>query len=189
MLTTDFKKTPAYKFGFIDEKGKRIKFLPDPNNPQQLLPNEPITRDEKNSLTPLHRLVFNLKKLIRLVPFGKTAFASYAVALALLKEQTNLDSEQTDQLFEDFYRHLKDVDAFESDMLTESADVGQIIQKDEYYLRRILKQNFDENGEMKVYKEKSVVTNVKQNSIGYGILIYEGRIGDDRILFTAEDVY
>ena len=92
-------------------------------------------------------------------------------------------------MFEDFYRHLKDVDAFESDMLTETADVGQIIQKDEYYLRRILKQNFDENGEMKVYKEKSVVTNVKQNSIGYGILIYEGRIGDDRILFTAEDVY
>jgi hypothetical protein len=189
MLTTDFKKTPAYKFGFIDSNGKRIKFLPDPNNKNQLLPNEPVTRDEKNSLTPLHRLVFNLKKLIRLVPFGKTAFASYAVALALLKEQTNLDSEQTDQLFEDFYRHLKDVDAFESDMLTESADVGQIIQKDEYYLRRILKQNFDENGEMKVYKEKSVVTNVKQNSIGYGILIYEGRIGDDRILFTAEDVY
>ena len=189
MLTTDFKKTPAYKFGFIDSNGKRIKFLPDPNNKNQLLPNEPVTRDEKNSLTPLHRLVFNLKKLIRMVPFGKTAFASYAVALALLKEQTNLDSEQTDQLFEDFYRHLKDVDAFESDMLTESADVGQIIQKDEYYLRRILKQNFDENGEMKVYKEKSVVTNVKQNSIGYGILIYEGRIGDDRILFTAEDVY
>ena len=189
MLTTDFKKTPAYKFGFIDSNGKRIKFLPDPKNKNQLLPNEPKTKEEKNSLTPLHRLVFNLKKLIRMVPFGKTAFASYAVALALLKEETNLDSEQADQLFEDFYRYLKDEDIFDADMITESSDVGQLGTDSDYHLRRILEQNFDENGEMKVYKEKSLVTDVKQNSIGYGILIYEGRIGDDKVLFTAEDVY
>ena len=189
MLTTDFKKTPAYKFGFIDSNVKRIKFLPDPNNKNQLLPNEPKTKEEKNSLTPLHRLVFNLKKLIRMVPFGKTAFASYAVALALLKEETNLDSEQADQLFEDFYRYLKDEDIFDADMITESSDVGQLGTDSDYHLRRILEQNFDENGEMKVYKEKSLVTDVKQNSIGYGILIYEGRIADDKILFTAEDVY
>ena len=189
MLTTDFKKTPAYKFGFIDSNGKRIKFLPDPKNKNQLLPNEPKTKEEKNSLTPLHRLVFNLKKLIRMVPFGKTAFASYAVALALLKEETNLDSEQADQLFEDFYRYLKDEDIFDADMITESSDVGKLGTDSDYHLRRILAQNFDENGEMKVYKEKSLVTDVKQNSIGYGILIYEGRIADDKILFTAEDVY
>ena len=189
MLTTDFKKTPAYKFGFIDSNGKRIKFLPDPKNKNQLLPNEPKTKEEKNSLTPLHRLVFNLKKLIRMVPFGKTAFASYAVALALLKEETNLDSEQADQLFEDFYRYLKDEDIFDADMITESSDVGQLGTDSDYHFRRILAQNFDENGEMKVYKEKSLVTDVKQNSIGYGILIYEGRIADDKILFTAEDVY
>ena len=60
MLTTDFKKTPAYKFGFIDSNGNRIKTLPDPDNPRQILPNNPVTKDEKNSLTPLHRLVFNL---------------------------------------------------------------------------------------------------------------------------------
>ena len=87
MLTTDFKKTPAYKFGFIDKDGNRIKFLPDPKNKNQMLPNNPITKDEKNSLTPLHRLVFNLKKIIEKVPFGKSAFASYAVALLLLKEK------------------------------------------------------------------------------------------------------
>ena len=189
MLTTDFKKTPAYKLGLIDSNGKRIKFLPDPKNKNQLLPNEPKTKEEKNSLTPLHRLVFNLKKLIRMVPFGKTAFASYAVALALLKEETNLDSEQADQLFEDFYRYLKDEDIFDADMITESSDVGKLGTDSDYHLRRILAQNFDENGEMKVYKEKSLVTDVKQNSIGYGILIYEGRIADDKILFTAEDVY
>ena len=39
MLTTDFKKTPAYKFGFIDKDGNRIKTLPDPNNKNQMLKN------------------------------------------------------------------------------------------------------------------------------------------------------
>ena len=193
LLTTDFRKMPAYKFGFIDSNGKRIKFLTDPKNKNQLLPNEPRTKEEKNSLTPLHRLIFNLKKLIRMVPFGKTAFASYAVALALLKEQSNLDAEQTDQLFEDFYKLLKDTETFEPDMLSEATEVGKLCSRrtgnGEYYLRTRIKQNFDEAGEIKTYKEKQLVTDIKENSIGYGVLIYEGKIGEDRILFTAEDVY
>ena len=44
MLTTDFKKTPAYKFGFIDKDGNRIKTLPDPNNKNQMLKNDPKTK-------------------------------------------------------------------------------------------------------------------------------------------------
>ncbi len=193
LLTTDFKKMPAYKFGFIDQNGKRIKFLPDPKNKNQLLPNEPKTKEEKNSLTPLHRLIFNLKKLIRMVPFGKTAFASYAVALALLKEESKLDAEQTEQLFEDFYKLLKDTETFEPDMLSETTEVGKLCgrraRNGEYYLRTRIKQNFDEAGEIKTYKEKQLVTDIKENSIGYGVLIYEGKVGEDRILFTAEDVY
>ena len=91
MLTTKFEKMPAFKFGFIDKNGKRLKQKPDPENPGKMIPNEPKTKEEKSSLTPLHRLVFNLKKIIGMVPFGKTAFASYAVALLLLKEETGLD--------------------------------------------------------------------------------------------------
>jgi len=193
MLTTDFKKTPAYKFGFIDKNGNRIKTLPDPNNKNQLLRNDPKTKEEKNSLTPLHRLVFNLKKLIRMVPFGKTAFASYAVALALLKEETNLDSEQTDQLYEDFYKLLKEEDVFKPEMLEEAVEVGKLctlrMDGGDYHLRRQLKQNFDELGEIKVYPEKTKITDVRESCIGYGVLIYEGRIEQDRVLFTAEDVY
>ena len=193
MLTTDFKKTPAYKFGFIDKDGNRIKTLPDPNNKNQLLPNNPKTKEEKNSLTPLHRLVFNLKKLIRMVPFGKTAFASYAVALALLKEESNLDSEQTDQLYEDFYKLLKEEGVFEPDMLEEAVEVGKLcslrMEGGEYHLRRQIKQNFDELGEIKIYPEKTKITDVRESCIGYGVIIYEGRIEEDKVLFTAEDVY
>ena len=193
MLTTDFKKTPAYKFGFIDSNGNRIKTLPDPNNKNQMLKNDPKTKEEKNSLTPLHKLVFNLKKLIRMVPFGKTAFASYAVALALLKEETNLDSEQTDQLYEDFYKLLKEEDVFQPEMLEEAVEVGKLcslrMEDGEYHLRRQIKQNFDELGEIKIYPEKTKITDVRESCIGYGVLIYEGRIEEDKVLFTAEDVY
>ena len=193
MLTTDFKKTPAYKFGFIDKDGNRIKTLPDPNNKNQMLKNDPKTKEEKNSLTPLHRLVFNLKKLIRMVPFGKTAFASYAVALALLKEESNLDSEQTDQLYEDFYKLLKEEGVFEPDMLSEATEVGKLcslrMNDGDYHLRRQSNQNFDEDGEIKIYPEKTKITDVKESCIGYGVIIYEGRIEEDKVLFTAEDVY
>tara|TARA_B100000927_G_scaffold48913_1_gene35758 strand:- start:139 stop:525 length:387 start_codon:yes stop_codon:yes gene_type:complete len=128
-----------------------------------------------------------------MVPFGKTAFASYAVALALLKEETNLDSEQTDQLYEDFYRLLKEEEVFEPEMLEEAVEVGKLcslrMEGGDYHLRRQLKQNFEENGEIKIYPEKTKITDVKESCIGYGVLIYEGRIEQDRVLFTAEDVY
>jgi len=189
MLTTPFEKTPAYKFGFIDQNGVRVKFIVDPDNPNQKLANNPKSKEEKNALTPLHRLVFNLKKLIRKLPGGKSQLASYAVALGLLKEHTNLDAEQADQLYEDFYRLLKDEDAFSPEMIDEAQHVGKIKLQDEYYLRTQIKQNFDENQEIKIYAEKTQVTNIEEHSIGYGVLIYEGYIGEDRILLTAEDVY
>ena len=193
LLVTPFEKTEAFKLGIIDKDGNRIKTLPDPNNKNQMLKNDPKTKEEKNSLTPLHRLVFNLKKLIRMVPFGKTAFASYAVALALLKEESNLDSEQTDQLYEDFYKLLKEEGVFEPDMLSEATEVGKLcslrMNDGDYHLRRQIKQNFDEDGEIKIYPEKTKITDVKESCIGYGVIIYEGRIEEDKVLFTAEDVY
>ena len=33
------------------------------------------------------------------------------------------------------------------------------------------------------------ITDVKESCIGYGVIIYEGRIEEDKVLFTAEDVY
>jgi len=189
MLTTPFEKTQAYKFGFIDKKGNRIKKLPDPDNPNITVENNPFTKAEKNSLTPLHRLVFNLKKLIEKLPFGKTAFASYAVALALLKEETTLTSDQMDDLFEKFYRLIKEADVVTPEMISESVKVGKLYEDRPYRLRRQIKQNFDEIEEIKIYPEKTEVVNVREHSMGFGIMIYQGDIGEDKILFTAEDVY
>ena len=43
MLTTDFQKTPAYKFGFIDRDGNRIKKIPHPEIKNQFVENNPKT--------------------------------------------------------------------------------------------------------------------------------------------------
>ena len=51
---------------------------------------------------------------------SKSAFASYAVALLLLKEEMNLPSDQVDELFEKFYHHLKKENKITADQLTES---------------------------------------------------------------------
>ena len=51
-LVTDWKDQPAFEHGIIDEKGKLLKKS-----------NTLKTKDEKDSYTLFHRLVFNLKRL------------------------------------------------------------------------------------------------------------------------------
>ena len=52
------------------------------------------------------------------------------------------------------------------------------------------KQNFDyEECNHKVYPEKTEIVNVTEHGAGYGVMVYEGYIGEDKVLFTAEDVY
>lgn len=182
MLTTPFEKMPAFKFGFIDKNGKRLKEIPDPENKGKMIPNEPKTKEEKSSLTPLHRLVFNLKKIIGMVPFGKTAFASYAVALLLLKEETQLDAEQMDELCEKFYRHLKDNDLLKPEQITECLNHNELTLGN-YNLRHNLRQG-DEH-----FLPKTQVEIVAEHSRIFGIPVYIGLSENRRVLITAEDVY
>jgi hypothetical protein len=73
-LTTPFDETDAFKHGIIDDRGKRIKS------------KKVKTPEEKNSYRLFDKLVFNLKKIIELVPLGRTRLATYAAALLLLRE-------------------------------------------------------------------------------------------------------
>ncbi len=183
MLTTPFVKTQAYKFGFIDKNGKRITHKPDPKNPAVKLENKPTTSDEKASLTPLHRLVFNLKKLIEKIPFGKSAFASYAVALALLKEETRLTEDQADELCEKFYRHLKEKNLVTSETLQETINLADLRAGVTYNLRLAIYQNDNR------YRPKSPIKIVAEHSIVYGVPVYIGFLEEHRVLVTADDVY
>ena len=76
MLVTPFEKQPAYALGIIDKNGKVLRKAKTLK-----------TAKEKEAYTLLHRFVFNLKRLINVVPGGKTKLGTYAAALGLLLKE------------------------------------------------------------------------------------------------------
>ena len=172
MLTTPWEKFDAFKLGLIDKKGMRIK------------DKKPETKEEKSSLTLLHRLVFNLKRIVNKVPFGKTAFASYAVALLLLKEETKLNEDEMDELCEKFYRHIKSEGLLEPDMISESSMVPDLHLGHIYRLKRQLTEQND-----KTYLPKSEVSILAEHSMVFGLKVYVGFIENERVLVTGDDLY
>lgn len=89
LLTTPWEKTDAYKNGIIDENGK------------VLIKSKNVEGSEaKASYTVFHRLVFNVKRLLEKLPFGKTKLASYAAALFLIKEHTGMNEKELVTLIE-----------------------------------------------------------------------------------------
>ena len=100
LLVTPFDKTEAFKLGIINNRGKVLKRY------------KTLERiEERQAYTILHRLVFNIKKLIEKVPGGKSRLASYAAALFLIKEHVKEYQDSDGQLLEkELYKYLKDND-------------------------------------------------------------------------------
>lgn len=89
LLTTKWEKLPAYELGIIDKRGRNIKKA-----------KELTTPEEKSAYTIFHRLVFNVKRLIQLVPGGKSTLGSYAAALFLIKEHTGMSEKKIAQMLD-----------------------------------------------------------------------------------------
>jgi hypothetical protein len=79
LLTTPWKETDAYKLGIIDEKGKLL-----------IRPSQFTTSEQKDSYSFFNRLVFNIKRLMQVVPGGNSKLSSYIAALYLIKEELGL---------------------------------------------------------------------------------------------------
>lgn len=75
MLVTPFDQTKAYKLGIIDAKGKVLRKS-----------TELKTDEERESYTYLHRLVFNLKRILIKLPGGDSKLKNIVAALFLIKE-------------------------------------------------------------------------------------------------------
>ena len=73
-LVLPFEKWEAYKTGVIDKDGAI------------LIPKKDRTPDQRDSFGYFDLIGMNLKKLLGKLPGGKSAIASYAAALLLLKE-------------------------------------------------------------------------------------------------------
>tara|TARA_Y100000114_G_scaffold57583_1_gene52709 strand:+ start:1157 stop:1744 length:588 start_codon:yes stop_codon:yes gene_type:complete len=78
MMVMDWKNWDAYKEGIIDENGKRNRNV------------KLDTDNKKSAYTPFVRLVANIKRLVSKLPGGGSKLGSFASALYLVKEKTNI---------------------------------------------------------------------------------------------------
>lgn len=116
MLVTQFADTPAYKLGIIDSKGKSIKKASDLK-----------TGEEKDAYTYLHRLVFNLKRLLNKLPGGESKLKSLVAALFLIKEYYETNNKSM-SLLEDRFNEILKTDA----ILVEETILVEKYLKDAY---------------------------------------------------------
>ena len=182
LLVTPFDKTEAFKLGIIDNRGKvlrRYKTL------------ERI--EERQAYTILHRLVFNIKKLIEKVPGGKSRLASYAAALFLIKEHVSEMHDCDGELLEkEFYKYLK-----EHDLLVEE---DNSIHEDIAFADKLLKGSYrlvqdvgtDEDDKV-IGKTGDIVTvyadtNAKDNVMGQDVFEVIHDKTKDVLLVTVEDI-
>lgn len=157
LLVTPWEKTEAYKLGILDDNGKMLKKA-----------RELKTDDEKSAYTVFHRLVFNIKRLLSKLPFGKTKLASWATALFLIKEETGMSEEQ-------ILKVLKKMDVDFDDTLFESTwyMIGEQLQPGVYNLDHDIAS--PKTGEMIALKGTKVRVFEDTNPVGYmvGVPIYK----------------
>jgi hypothetical protein len=99
MLVTNFEDTEAFKLGIIDKKGKNLRKT-----------STLVTTQEREAYTYLHRLVFNMKKIINKIPSGESKLKSLIAALWLVKEQYQSGSRSTALMQEKFDDIMKLLD-------------------------------------------------------------------------------
>ena len=169
MMTRKWEEMDAYKFGIIDDNGKRIKS------------KKPKTSEEKNSFTLLHRLVFNLKRVLELLPFGRTRLASYAASLALLKEHFNIDGESLER---HFYQYLKENDLV-LDLLEGHDNMNNLQKGKEYELRQSV---WNEEDCIGTRGDQVQVLGRTDNVMGVDIYRVYNITQDQSMLITGHDV-
>jgi hypothetical protein len=109
LLVKPFMQTDAYKLGIIDAKGKNL-----------IKPSSFTTTNQKEAYTFLHRLVFNLKKIINKLPGGESKLKSFIAALFLIKEYYEKNDRSTALLEEKFNKLMQsDVILAEETILVE----------------------------------------------------------------------
>ena len=168
LLVTSWNKMGAYEQGIIDENGKNLKKA-----------KELTTPTEKEVYTVFHRLVFNLKRLLNKVPFGKSKLASYAAALFLIKENSELTEEEIREVLEEI---LDDLD--------ESLDESVFFIKDEvinpgkYILTSEMASN--KTGEIIAFPGQEVVVTFHSKPISY---IFNTGIYEVTHLLTNQKLY
>ena len=169
LLVTPFNKTPAFKMGIIDDKGKVL--IKSKDFPKKFPPFE--IRKARNAYTLLVRFVFNLKRLLRKVGVRGPIGSAAAAAIAFLKEEysNNIYIEQ------EVYKYLKE-QGFQFDM---SEDYGEPLVEGTYKVKHDI---YNLDGDKIINSDEDIIfTNITHTIMGYDVFKYKD------VYLTTEDLY
>lgn len=93
ILMTPFQESDAFKLGIIDKDGNNL-----------IKTKHFTTLEQRDSYSYLHRLCFNIKKLINKLPGGESKSKNILTAYYLVKENLNTNSDIiSESRFNDIY--------------------------------------------------------------------------------------
>ena len=163
LLTTPWKEQKAYELGVIDDTGKVIK------------EKEDRTTEDKKAFTIFHVLIFNIKKLMEKVPFGKSRLASFAAALYLLKEQTEGAGGSAKELEAKLLDHLEEILQNESILECVNTNIIEDYNDPQPGTYQVLHELHSESFELNEGDEVTLTQEDINTPLGecLGILIYE----------------
>ena len=149
ILTTPWEDQPAFKLGIIDKDGKLLKKRKELN-----------TTEEKDSFTLLHRLIFNLKRILHKIPGVRSKIGTYATALYLLKQHFASQVEEEDTIQRAFVAWLIDNEYTTREDIVEELQeevigIGETLPKGSYKLTQDIFAG--DEGEIKGKKGDTVV--------------------------------
>lgn len=111
LLVQPFEQTDAFKLGLIDASGNKLK--------------KAETREEKKSTSMLHRLVWNLKRIINMAPGGSTRIGSMVAAYTLVKEayESNITVDDSTKYFTENFDRVWNLPFGERDLVEDAFSV------------------------------------------------------------------
>lgn len=97
LIVKPFVETEAYKLGIIDENGNNL-----------IKASKLKTKQQKDAYSYLHRLAFNLKKILAKLPGGDSRTKSFVAALYFIREASENKSTTINE--EDFMKVLSELE-------------------------------------------------------------------------------
>jgi len=180
ILTTPWEDQEAYKLGIIDKDGKLLRKR-----------NTLKTDAEKKSFTLLHRLIFNLKRILHKIPLVRSKIGTYATALYLLKQHFAGQVEDEDTIEKAFTGWLVDNGYLTKEELEESViGIGATLPKGRYKLTQDIFAGNE--GDIKGKKGDTVVafadTPPTGSVIGQDIFVVIHQKSKEEIYVSLEDL-
>ena len=164
ILTTAWEDQDAFKHGIIDKDGKLLRKA-----------NTLTKQEEKQSFTLLHRLVFNLKRILHKIPGVRTKIGTYATALYLLKQHfPEVENEKTIELV--FKNWLVDNGLCDDEELFEDVRQTTILPKGKYQLK--------EGGTVVAFQDTQRIDEV----LGYSIFPVMNQKKKKEVYVSLEDL-